>query len=270
MYLKLVPNLENSLRFAASESTTVLAQDLPWLKRIVLADISAKRLREVIKKLMELGLMVTINQAIDAEAAALVAADFGYEVEKTGLEIEDLKEEKERGITIELGFTSMALPSGSEISIVDVPGHEKFVRHMVAGATGIDLAGEAPGRLKLPGDTDWFEAELGTNSFGQGIAVTPIQMVMAISSVANGKGEMMLPHVMRSMVRDGYQYDPTPQVIGRPISGETAQTLTELLARSLEGESSDALIDGYRVAGKTGTADTSSGSTGTSMQRAGW
>ncbi len=50
---------------------------------------------EVIKKLMELGLMVTINQAIDADAASLVATDFGYEVEKTGFEIEDLVEEKE-------------------------------------------------------------------------------------------------------------------------------------------------------------------------------
>ncbi len=50
---------------------------------------------EVIKKLMDLGLMVTINQAIDADAASLVATDFGYEVEKTGLEIEDLIEEKE-------------------------------------------------------------------------------------------------------------------------------------------------------------------------------
>jgi len=57
----------------------------------------------------------------------------------TGVDCDRLKEEKERGITIELGFTSMALPSGLEISIVDVPGHEKFVRHMVAGATGIDL-----------------------------------------------------------------------------------------------------------------------------------
>jgi selenocysteine-specific elongation factor len=57
----------------------------------------------------------------------------------TGVDCDRLKEEKERGITIELGFTSMALPSGLKISIVDVPGHEKFVRHMVAGATGIDL-----------------------------------------------------------------------------------------------------------------------------------
>ena len=57
----------------------------------------------------------------------------------TGVDCDRLKEEKERGITIELGFTSMVLPSGLRISIVDVPGHEKFVRHMVAGATGIDL-----------------------------------------------------------------------------------------------------------------------------------
>ena len=57
----------------------------------------------------------------------------------TGVDCDRLKEEKERGITIELGFTSLALPSGLTISIVDVPGHEKFVRHMVAGATGIDL-----------------------------------------------------------------------------------------------------------------------------------
>src|SRR5512143_2315285 len=57
----------------------------------------------------------------------------------TGVDCDRLKEEKERGITIELGFTSLTLPSGQEISIVDVPGHEKFVRHMVAGATGIDL-----------------------------------------------------------------------------------------------------------------------------------
>ena len=121
--------------------------------------------------------------------------------------------------------------------------------------TGIDLAGEAAGRLKLPGDTDWYEAELGTNSFGQGVAVTPIQMVMAISSVANAQGEMMMPHVMRSMVREGYQYTPTPQIVGRPISAETARHLTDLLAQSLEGESSDALVEGYRVAGKTGTAE---------------
>ncbi|MDM8526505.1 selenocysteine-specific translation elongation factor [Desulfococcaceae bacterium HSG8] len=57
----------------------------------------------------------------------------------TGVNTDRLKEEQLRGITIELGFASLELPSGQRIGIVDVPGHEKFVKNMVAGATGIDL-----------------------------------------------------------------------------------------------------------------------------------
>jgi len=57
----------------------------------------------------------------------------------TGIDTDRLKEEKERGITIELGFASLDLPGGRHLGIVDVPGHEKFVKNMVAGATGIDI-----------------------------------------------------------------------------------------------------------------------------------
>ena len=57
----------------------------------------------------------------------------------TGVDTDRLKEEKERGITIELGFASLPLKSGGTLGVVDVPGHEKFVKNMVAGATGIDL-----------------------------------------------------------------------------------------------------------------------------------
>jgi len=57
----------------------------------------------------------------------------------TGIDTDRLKEEKERGITIELGFAHLGLPGGKLLGIVDVPGHEKFVKNMVAGATGIDL-----------------------------------------------------------------------------------------------------------------------------------
>lgn len=57
----------------------------------------------------------------------------------TGIDPDRLKEEKLRGITIELGFASLTLPTGQLLGIVDVPGHERFVRHMVAGATGMDL-----------------------------------------------------------------------------------------------------------------------------------
>jgi len=57
----------------------------------------------------------------------------------TGVDTDRLKEEKERGITTELGFTFLELPSGIRLGIIDVPGHEKFVKHMVAGVWGIDL-----------------------------------------------------------------------------------------------------------------------------------
>ncbi len=57
----------------------------------------------------------------------------------TGTDTDRLKEEKLRGITIELGFAALDLPSGQHVGIVDVPGHEKFVKNMVAGASGIDI-----------------------------------------------------------------------------------------------------------------------------------
>jgi cell division protein FtsI/penicillin-binding protein 2 len=147
-------------------------------------------------------------------------------------------------------------------------GNARFYQYMqnfgIGHLTGVDLAGELPGRLKLPGDEDWYEADLGTNSFGQGVSVTPVQMLMAISAVAN-QGRMMAPHVVRSMVNNGHQYNISPQVVGIPISMKTARQLTGMLATSLEVESSDALVEGYRVAGKTGTAEiaTPTGYTGT-------
>jgi selenocysteine-specific elongation factor len=57
----------------------------------------------------------------------------------TGIDTDRLKEEKDRGISIDLGFAHLALPSGRRIAIVDVPGHERFVKNMLAGATGVDL-----------------------------------------------------------------------------------------------------------------------------------
>ena len=119
--------------------------------------------------------------------------------------------------------------------------------------TGIDLAGEAAGRLKVPGDGDWYPVDLATNSFGQGVSVTPIQMLVAASAIASD-GRMVTPHVLYAMLRDGRQYSVPAQYAGSPISSDTAHTLTQMLAVSLEQESSEALVPGYRMAGKTGTA----------------
>jgi cell division protein FtsI/penicillin-binding protein 2 len=120
--------------------------------------------------------------------------------------------------------------------------------------TGIELDTEVSGHLKLPGDFDWYEADLGTNAFGQGISVTPVQMLMALSAVANN-GKMVVPRIVYSVVDRDRQYNTSVQFAGEPISKQTANTLTEMLAASLEEEASTALVPGYRIAGKTGTAE---------------
>ncbi len=135
---------------------------------------------------------------------------------------------------------------------------ERFYRYMSAFGmdrnTGIDLGGEAHWPMKIPGDKVWTESDLATNSFGQGISSTPIQMVAAVGALAN-EGKMMAPHVVKAMVIDGKQYDIKPMVISQPISAETAADVTRMLNVSLEEESSTALVDGYSVSGKTGTAE---------------
>jgi cell division protein FtsI/penicillin-binding protein 2 len=136
-------------------------------------------------------------------------------------------------------------------------GNDAFYAYMkrfsLGHPTGIDLAGEVPGRLKLPGDSDWYPVDLATNAFGQGVAVTPIQMVMAASAIANG-GRMIYPHVLYAIVKDGKQHNLSPQIVGTPITADTAHTLNGMLAIALETEGSRGLVPGYRIAGKTGTA----------------
>jgi cell division protein FtsI/penicillin-binding protein 2 len=136
-------------------------------------------------------------------------------------------------------------------------GTENFYGYMskfgIGHPTGIDLSGEAGGRLKVPGDADWYPVDLATNAFGQGVTATPIQIMMAASAVAN-QGTMVTPHLLHGMVREGQQYTFPPQDAGNPISRETAITLNEMLAISINAEDSEAAIPNYRLAGKTGTA----------------
>ncbi len=120
--------------------------------------------------------------------------------------------------------------------------------------TGVGLAGEASGVVHTPTDWDWEESFLATNAYGQGIAVTPLQMMTAVSAVAN-KGTMMRPYVVgKRAYPDGEEVRVPPHQLGQPISPETAATLTELLARVVEREITLAQVPGYRIAGKSGTA----------------
>ncbi|MBP7998253.1 MAG: penicillin-binding protein 2 [Chloroflexi bacterium] len=120
--------------------------------------------------------------------------------------------------------------------------------------TGIDLMAEASGVMNHPGDELWTEAEIATNSFGQGLAVTPLQMVSAVSAIANN-GVMMQPYLVQErQSANGELFVHQPTVLSRPISAETAQILSTMavsvVARGLDA----ATVEGYTVAGKSGTA----------------
>ena len=119
--------------------------------------------------------------------------------------------------------------------------------------TNIDAAGEERGHLRRPGDSDWHDSDLATNSFGQGVATTSLQMITAVSAIANG-GAIMHPHLLREVHDGDAVYNSQPQIMSRPVSREVAQTLSDMLANSLAEETKLALVDGYSLVGKTGTA----------------
>jgi cell division protein FtsI/penicillin-binding protein 2 len=119
--------------------------------------------------------------------------------------------------------------------------------------TNIDLEDEASPELRP--DKEWAVVDEYTASFGQGIAVTPIQMVRALAALANG-GKMMEPHVVKE-IKDakGKVTTVQPKVVSQVISPETARIVTEMMVAAVDnGEAKWAKPKGYRVAGKTGTA----------------
>lgn len=120
--------------------------------------------------------------------------------------------------------------------------------------TGIDLQGELPGILFVPGDEDYNDSLLLTNSFGQGVAVTPLQILTAFSAIAND-GLMMQPHVFRRLLDGDEVRASSPSTLGRPISSATARQVTEMMVTALrEGMGGRADLPGYTVAGMAGTA----------------
>jgi len=120
--------------------------------------------------------------------------------------------------------------------------------------TEADLSSEGPGTMKTPKDADWHESDLGTNSFGQGVAVTPLQIAVAVGSIAN-EGLLMKPHIVNRVVDSEREVEVKPVVVRRVVSQETATTLTKMLVEALKRANSEALVPGYEVAGKTGTAE---------------
>ena len=120
--------------------------------------------------------------------------------------------------------------------------------------TGIDLPGETPGMIRRP--KDWSALSLASLSIGQELSVTPLQMLVAASAVANG-GTLVRPYVARSIkAADGKAArQGSPVQLRRVITEETARTLTGILKGVVtDGTGKAAAVQGFEVAGKTGTS----------------
>jgi cell division protein FtsI (penicillin-binding protein 3) len=132
----------------------------------------------------------------------------------------------------------------------------RYVRAFGFGRkTGILLPGESMGILR--GDDEWTQVDLANISFGQGLGVTPIQMVNAINVVATG-GELLRPYLVEQITAPSGEVvlQTRPGVHGRIITRDTARKVTRMMETVTEpgGSGVKAAITGYRVAGKTGTA----------------
>ena len=150
--------------------------------------------------------------------------------------------------SINTGMAEIGTTTGADIL-------SKYVRNYGFGSkTGIELPGEGDGILYNPDDMS--KLDVATMSIGQGIAVTPLQMVRAFGAIANG-GSMMKPHIVKSYsnIKGEVTSTTDPEVVGQPIPEETAKTIADILEKEVsEGGGTKAMVEGYHFGGKTGTA----------------
>lgn len=122
--------------------------------------------------------------------------------------------------------------------------------------TGVDMQGEEAGILKVPGDSLWSESDLATNSFGQGVSVTPLQMITGVAAIAND-GLMYQPRIVHQIIDGSNVIESDPAILSRPISKDTADMVTNMMVSVMRDNpdiAARASIPGYTIAGKTGTA----------------
>ena len=129
----------------------------------------------------------------------------------------------------------------------------RYIRRFGFGQTlSPELRGETAGIVWNPAQLN--ESALASVAMGYQIGVTPLQMATAVSSVANG-GELLEPHIVRAIIRNGRRVETPRKVLRRTISTATAAELTTIMEQVVErGTATAARLDAYQVAGKTGTA----------------
>lgn len=150
-----------------------------------------------------------------------------------------------------IGTAKVALRLGDDLF------YERIKRFHFGERLGIDLPGEEAGIFFSPASRNWSKLSITRIGMGQGIATTSLQMLSMMNAIANN-GVQMTPYVVSKVVSPNGDVlaENEPEVLGRPLSAKTAIQMQRLLARVTEegGTGTKARVDGYSVAGKTGTA----------------
>lgn len=159
------------------------------------------------------------------------------------------------------GFSTMSQVLEKSINtgamfVENLIGDTNFTNYVInmgfGQRTGIDLPGEVNG--DVANLYSGRKINYLTASFGQGVAVTPLQLINAYSTIANG-GKLMRPYVVERVVSEGGKEEITqPEIVGIPISDKTSAKLTSMLVNVVQKGFDKAKINGYDIAGKTGTA----------------
>lgn len=198
---------------------------------------------------------LTMAGAIDSGA---ITPDTTYtdtgEVRVGGYAIHNF-DQKSNGIQTMRQVLQHSLNTGA-IFAEEKTGDDKFLNYVVGFGfgqkTGVDLGGEANGNISNL--YSGRKINFLTASFGQGIAVTPLQLVNAYSVIANG-GKLMKPYIVKEIIlADGTIKETKATVLGAPIKEMTSSQLKSMLVDVVEKGFDRARINGYDVAGKTGTA----------------
>jgi cell division protein FtsI/penicillin-binding protein 2 len=141
--------------------------------------------------------------------------------------------------------------------MIQKTGKEKFYDYVnsfgFGKRTGIEIEGESPGAVRDPDDA--IQVDLATMSFGQGINTTGIQLAQSMGAIANG-GLMVKPHIVKAYIdKNGKEQKVEPKVIGRVLSEDSASKIATMMVSVAErGHGKQARVKGYRIGGKTGTA----------------
>jgi cell division protein FtsI/penicillin-binding protein 2 len=234
-------------------------------------DLSDPEILELLKNravtdLYEPGSVMKVITAASAIDVGAVTPNTSYEdtgsVDVAGVEIKNWRDSS-YGTQTMTGVLVDSINTGAVFMMNQMerksPG--SFQRYLEAFGfgqpTGIDLQGEATAIFRYPDDPGWSPVDAATQSFGQSISVTPIQMLTALAAAING-GNLLRPHLVKAIVSpDGTRQEIQPEVLGHPVTPETSAQIREMMHAVVDspGRSHPGKPEDYAAGGKSGTAN---------------